>query len=221
MTRTGSGADARPAAVADVRLDHDRVELGTDDGAVGHTSRHPAWTQLCRRRSSSASGRRMGLETGSMKRTCRQWCRPACGCCRSCSPLSSPIPPFRRGVVPFLARDLARFAADANRGVGEESHGLRHITPFPRCRRTPCLRGIRTFGSPTTDVRSLTTSPVLSPSSPVPGHAHVVDRFAGDGITPMRWVTSAFARIWPAGLDTITQSRFLSPFPWPGCARAR
>src|SRR5205823_3176592 len=31
-------------------------------------------------------------------------------------------------------------------------------------------------------------------------------------ITPMRWVTSAFARIWPRGLDTTTQSRFLIPF---------
>src|SRR5207248_8848468 len=49
-------------------------------------------------------------------------------------------------LVPFLARDLARFAADANRGVGEESHGLGHITPSPRCRRTPCLRGSTRWG---------------------------------------------------------------------------
>src|SRR2546422_4195338 len=31
-----------------------------------------------------------------------------------------------RELVPFLARDLARLAADANRGVGEEPHRFGH-----------------------------------------------------------------------------------------------
>src|SRR5436309_418456 len=63
--------------------------------------------------------------------------------------VAAPLPdPAVRGweLVQFLARDLARLAADANRGVGEESHGLGHIRPSPRCRRTPCLRGSTRWG---------------------------------------------------------------------------
>src|SRR5438067_9583527 len=118
-----------------------------------------------------------------------------------------------RELVPFLARDLARFAADANRGVGEESHGLRHFHAFSTLQTNALPSWIDTLGSPTQDVRSLTTSPVLRPIQPqcqrIPMWWIGLPAMC---ITPMRWVTSAFARMWPRGLDTTTQSRFLIPF---------
>src|SRR5205809_943353 len=134
--------DARPAAVADVRLDHDGVELGPDDGTGGahlqascldavlaHVAHH---------------------QPAAVVRTLELLDEP------DVPPVDAvqlagvvvavaaqlPDPAVLGGELgPFLARDLARFAPDANGGVGEESHGLRHITPSPRCRRTPCLRG--------------------------------------------------------------------------------
>src|SRR5256884_1016460 len=118
-----------------------------------------------------------------------------------------------RQLIPFLARDLARLAADANRGVGEEPHGLGHNHAFSTLQTNALPSWMDTLGSPTQDVRSFTTSPVLNPIQP---QCHGMPTWwiglPAMCITPMRWVTSAFARIWPRGLDTTTQSRFLIPF---------
>src|SRR5690606_24635756 len=96
----------------------------------------------------------------------------------------------RRELVPLLARDLARLAADAERRVGEEPHGFRHAHPrttrrarpgpeashTPACPRPPQSFStlqtnafpswIDTFGSPTQEVRSFTTSPTERPIQP-------------------------------------------------------
>src|SRR2546422_8917023 len=71
-----------------------------------------------------------------------------------------------RELVPFLARDLARLAADANRGVGEEPHGFGHNHAFSTLQTNALPSWIDTLGSPTQAVRSLTTSPVLKPIQP-------------------------------------------------------
>src|SRR5216117_400843 len=44
-------------------------------------------------------------------------------------------------LIPVLAGYLAGLAADADRRVGEETHGLGHIRLSPRCTRRPCPRG--------------------------------------------------------------------------------
>src|SRR5207245_11555342 len=118
-----------------------------------------------------------------------------------------------RELIPFLARNLARLAADANRGVGEESHGLRHFHAFSTLQTNALPSWIDTLGSPTQAVRSLTTSPVLNPIQPqCQGMPTWWMRLPAMCITPIRSVTRALARMWPRGLETTTQSRFLIPF---------
>src|SRR5207244_641130 len=136
-----SGA-AGPDSVADRRLNDHRVELGTDDGAGGTHLEAPCLDAVLAHvahHQPAAVVRTLELLdeadvppvdavqlTGVVVAVAAQLPDPAV---------------LGGELVPFLARDLARFAPDANGGVGEESHGLRHITPSPRCRRTPCLRG--------------------------------------------------------------------------------
>src|SRR5207247_136434 len=71
-----------------------------------------------------------------------------------------------RELVPVLAGDFARLAADADRGVGEEPEGLAHGHALSTLQTKALPSWIDTFGSPTQDVRSLTTSPVESPIQP-------------------------------------------------------
>src|SRR5205807_4948005 len=108
-------------------------------------------------------------------------------------------------LVPFLARDLARFAADANRGVGEEPHGLGHNHAFSTLQTNALPSWMDTLGSPTQDVRSLTTSPVLNPIQPqchgMPTWWMVLPATLS---TPMRSVTRALARTWLRGVVMIT-----------------
>src|SRR5438093_431623 len=153
-----AGGDARAAAVADVGLDHHRVELGADDGAgrthfqapcldavLAHVAHHqPAAVVRTLELLDEADVPPVdAVEPAGVV---------------VAVPGELPDPAVRGGeLVPFLARDLARLAADANRGVGEESHGLRHITPSPRCRRTPCLRGSTRWGRSTKARRSSAT----------------------------------------------------------------
>src|SRR5438046_1698276 len=95
---------------------------------------------------------------------------------------AAPRVPVGGNLVPFLARDFARLAADAQRGVGQEGRD-RHqvcllnsiylVAASPRGRR-PGMRShssafdsmIRTFGSSEIATRSLTASPVTMPRDP-------------------------------------------------------
>src|SRR3989454_1928572 len=206
--------DARPASVADVGLDHDRVELGTNDGAGGThleaSCLDAVLTDVAHHQPAAVVGALELLDEADVPPV------DAVQLAGVVVAVAAQLPDpavLGRELVPFLARDLARFAADANRGVGEESHGLRHFHAFSTLQTNALPSWIETFGSPTQDVRSLTTSPVLKPIQP---QCHGMPTWwiglPAMCITPMRWVTSAFARIWPRGLDTITQSRFLIPF---------
>src|SRR6185503_12472266 len=69
-----------------------------------------------------------------------------------------------RQLVPLLARHLARLAADADRGVREEAHRLRHGQAFSTLHTKALPSWIVTLGSPTSAVSSLTMSPVTTPS---------------------------------------------------------
>src|SRR5256884_129447 len=206
--------DARPAAVADVRLNHDGVEFGTDDGAGGTHLQASCLDAML----ADVAHHQPAAVVGTLELLDEADVPPVdtvqlAGVVVAVAG-EVPDPAVRgRELVPFLARDLARFATDANRGVGEESHGLRHFHAFSTLQTNALPSWIDTFGSPTQDVRSLTTSPVLKPIQP---QCHGMPTWwiglPAMCITPIRWVTSAFARIWPRGLDTTTQSRVLIPF---------
>src|SRR5436309_2377083 len=134
--------DAGPTSVADVGLDHHSVELGADDGAGGahlEASRLDAvLAHVAHHQPTAVVGALELLDETHVPPV--DAVQPA-GVVVAVAAQLPDAAVLGRELVPFLARDLARFAPDANRGVGEESHGLRHITPSPRCRRTPCLRG--------------------------------------------------------------------------------
>src|SRR2546425_7201100 len=206
--------DAGATPVADVGLDHDCVKLGADDGAGGahlEASCLDAVLAHVAHHEPAAVVRTLELldETDVPPVDTVQLAGVVVAVAGE---LPDPAV-LGRKLVPFLARDLARFATDANRGVGEESHGLRHFHAFSTLQTNALPSWIETFGSPTQDVRSLTTSPVLKPIQPqCQGMPTWWIGLPAMCITPMRWVTSAFARIWPRGLDTTTQSRFLIPF---------
>src|SRR5213595_3056817 len=134
--------NAGPAPVAHVGLDHHRVELGADDRAGG------AHLQASRLDAVLAhvAHHQPAAVVGSLELLDEAHVPPvdAIQLAGVVVAVAGELPHtavLGRELVPFLARDLARFAADANRGVGEESHGFGHITPSPRCRRTPCPRG--------------------------------------------------------------------------------
>src|SRR5437868_4248279 len=134
--------DAGPAPVAHVGLDHHRVELGADDRAGGahlQASCLDAVLAHVAHHQPAAVVRALEL-LDEAHVSPMDAVQPA----RVVVAVAGELPHaavLGWELVPFLARDLARFAADANRRVGEESHGFGHITPSPRCRRTPCLRG--------------------------------------------------------------------------------
>src|SRR2546422_8272000 len=139
--------DARPAAVADVRLDHDGVEFGTDDGAGGTHLQASCLDAML----ADVAHHQPAAVVGTLELLDEADVPPvdAVQLAGVVVAVAAQLPDpavLGRELVPFLTRDLARFAPDANRGVGEESHGLRHITPSPRCRRTPCLRGWTRWG---------------------------------------------------------------------------
>src|SRR5690242_7957304 len=137
-----AGGDAGATSVADVGLDHHRVELGPDDGAGGAHLEAPGLDAVL----AHVAHHQPAAVVRSLELLDEAHVSPvdavqlAGVVVAVAAQLSDPPVPGRE-LVPFLARDLTRLAADANRGVREESHGLGHITPSPRCRRTPCLRG--------------------------------------------------------------------------------
>src|SRR2546430_8102503 len=209
-----AGGDTRPAAVADVGLDYHRVELGTDDGAGGthlQAARlNAVLAHVAHHQPAAVIGTLELFDEADVPPV--DTVQLAGVVVAVAGELPDPAV-LGRQLVPFLARDLARFATDANRRVGKESHGLRHFHAFSTLQTNALPSWIDTFGSPTQDVRSLTTSPVLKPIQP---QCHGMPTWwiglPAMCITPIRWVTSAFARIWPRGLGTTTQSRVLIPF---------
>src|SRR5438874_4199231 len=206
--------DAGPTSVADVGLDHDGVELGADDRAGRahlQASRLDAVLAHVAHHQPAAVVRTLELldEADVPPVDAVQLAGVVVAVAGE---LPDPAV-LGRELVPFLARDLARLAADANRGVGEEPHGFGHSHAFSTLQTNALPSWIDTLGSPTQEVRSLTTSPVDNPIQP---QCHGMPtwwmRLPPMCITPIRCVTSALARMWPRGLDTTTQSRFLIPF---------
>src|SRR6266704_6118606 len=209
-----AGGDTGPAAVAHVRLDDDRVELGADDGAgrahLEATGLDAVLADVAHHQPAAVVGPLELLDELYV------------------APVGTVEPPrvvvavpthlrhpavLGGKLVPVLARDLARLAPDADRGVGEESHGFGHGQALSTLQTNAFPSWIDTLGSPTHAVRSLTTSPTASPAQP---QCHGMPtwwmRFPPTVITPMRSVTSAFARMRLRGVLMCTQSRFLMPF---------
>src|SRR5260370_18788994 len=164
-------ADAVPAAVARVRLDDDRVELGADDGA-GRAHLEAAGVRAVLAdvaHHEPASVLPVGAElldelhvppVGAVERA---------GVVVAVAAQHADTPVPRRELVPLLARHLARLAADADGGVGVEAHRLRHHA-FSTLHTKALASWIDTLGSPTRAVSSLAASPTTSPWWPQ-GHA--------------------------------------------------
>src|SRR5436309_3388281 len=154
----GTAGDAGAAAVAHIRLDYHGVELGADDRAgrahldtagldamLAHVAHHEP----------AAVVRAVELldELDVPPVRAVELARVVVAVARHLRDAAV----RRRELVPVLARHLARLAADTDRRVGEEPHRLvgnggalardgYHITPAPRCRQTPCLRGSTRWG---------------------------------------------------------------------------
>src|SRR3989442_4910568 len=144
-----AGGDARAAAVADVGLDHHRVELGADDGAGRTHFQAPCLDAVL----AHVAHHQPAAVVWALELLDEAHVPPVdavqpAGVVVAIAAQLPDAAVLGRELVPFLARDLARFAPDANRGVGEESHGLGHITPSPRCRRRPFLRDSTRSGPP-------------------------------------------------------------------------
>src|SRR5258706_11882206 len=123
-----AGADAVTATVAGIRLDDDGVELGPDDGArrahfetagpqavladIAHHEPAPVATIRAELLDELHVPPVDAVETtGVVVAVAAERPNPAIR---------------RRKLIPLLAGDLARFAPDADRRVGEESHRLSH-----------------------------------------------------------------------------------------------
>src|SRR5712691_1816856 len=137
-----AGGDTGATAVADVGLDHHRVELRADDGAGGTHLQAPRLDAVL----AHIAHHQPAAVVGALELLDEADVTPvdaveAAGVVVAVPGELAQAAVLRGELVPFLARDLTRLAADAHRGVGEEPHGLWHIRPSPRCRRTPCLRG--------------------------------------------------------------------------------
>src|SRR5437773_6759671 len=201
-----AGGDARPTSVAHVRLDDDRVELGANDGAGGAHLETPGLDAVLAHvahHQPTAVVRTLELldETDVPPVDAVQLAGVVVAVAGEL-----PDPAVRgRDLVPFLARHLARLAADANRGVGEEPHGFGHNHAFSTLQTNALPSWIDTLGSPTQAVRSLTTSPVLNPIQP---QCHGIPTWwmvlPATFSTPMRSVTRALARTWLRGVVMIT-----------------
>src|SRR5882762_4930840 len=161
----GAGRDAVTAPVARVGLDHDRVELGTDDGA-GRAHLEAAGLDAML----AYVGHQEPAATTSIGRELLH--EPDVAPVKAVEPARVVVavpgergraPGAGRKLVPFLARDLAGLAADTHGRVREEAHRLGHQA-FSTLQTKALPSWIVTFGSPTSDVSSFTTSPVTSPS---------------------------------------------------------
>src|SRR5262245_26328798 len=83
---------------------------------------------------------------------------------------AGPVRYFQAKLVPLLARDLARPAADAERRVGEHRQRARHdyTATFFTLHMKAFVSWMYTLGSPTVAERSLVMSPLLPGSSATP-----------------------------------------------------
>src|SRR5216683_16208 len=160
----GARADAIPAAVARVRLDDHRVELGPDDGA-GRTHLEAAGVRAVLAdvaHHEPAPVLAVGAElldelhvppVGAVELARIVVAVPAEDADAAVS---------GRELVPLLAGHLTRLAPDAHGRVGEETHRLRHQA-FSTLHTKALASWIETLGSPTSAVSSLAASPTTSP----------------------------------------------------------
>src|SRR5439155_18250972 len=83
---------------------------------------------------------------------------------------AGPLRHLEAELVPLLARDLTRPAADAQRRVGEHRQRARHdyTTPFFTLQTKAFVSWMKTLGSPTVAERSLVMSPLLPGSCSIP-----------------------------------------------------
>src|SRR6266550_1098872 len=139
-----ASGNAGAAAVAHIRLDHHGVELGANDRAGGTdfetTGLHAMFAHVAHHQPTAVVGTVELLDELDVTpvraielarvvvAVARQLRHAAVRCWE---------------LIPILARDFARLAADADGRVGEETHGLWHIRLSPRCTQMLCLRGSR------------------------------------------------------------------------------
>src|SRR5712691_2786214 len=207
----GAGADAVPAAVADVLVDVDRAELGPVDRA--------------RRAGVEASGLRAVLahvrheeprELAVRLGLFDEANQPVglVGKRRVILVGAGPLRLLARQLVPLLARDLAGPAPDAERRVREHRQGAGHgyTSPFLTLHMKAFVSWMYTVGSATVAERSLVMSPLAMPLYPqchgTPIWWTVLPSIM-NGLS--RCVTMALATIFPRGVDTVT----LSPLAMP------
>src|SRR5438477_469309 len=160
-----TGADAVPAAVADVGLDDDGVELRADDRAGGAdletAGPHAVLADVGHHEPTALAALSVELldELHVAPVDTVEPPRVVVGIARKLA-----APAVRRGqLIPFLAGDLTRLAPDAHRRVRVKPHRLGHQT-FSTLQTKALPSWIETLGSATSEVSSLTMSPVTSPS---------------------------------------------------------
>src|SRR5882724_1415724 len=209
-----TGGDAVATAVAGVGLDDDRVELGPDDCAGGAdleaTRVRAVFAHVAHHEPASAFAV-FGELLDELHVAPVNPVEPL-GVVVAVAAHLMTAAIGRRQLVPLLARDLAGLAADADDGVGVETHRLRHQA-FSTLQTKALPSWMVTFGSATIEVSSFTTSPVTTPSQPQ------CQGMPTWWITrpPMRngrsrRVTRAFARIEARGVVIRTQSVLPIPF---------
>src|SRR5205807_10315490 len=145
-----AGGDTVAAAIARVRLDHDRVELGSDDGA-GRTHLEAAGpdamlADVAHHQPSPLAA--VGAELLDELHMPPVDAVELASVVIAVSGERAVAAVRRRELIPLLAGHLAGLAPDAHRRIGEEAHRLRHhafssVMPSPRCTRRPFPRGSR------------------------------------------------------------------------------
>ena len=145
-----AGGDAVAAAVAHVLLDDDGAELGADQraggadveaGGVGAVLADVGAHQPAQRRRGRRRRRARRCRCCSMKATCRQ--RVGAQRAGVVVRVAGEAEPVLGDAVPLLAGDLARLAADADAGVGEEADALLRLVAVALRPRPPSTRGAR------------------------------------------------------------------------------
>src|SRR5690606_39059387 len=159
-----AGADPGRAPVADVRLEHRGVELGADHRA-GRADLEAAG--LATVLADVAHHQPAALRAVLIELLDEPDVAPGGATQPPCVVIAltaEGVGPSGLGgkLVPLLAGDLAGPAANADGGVGEESHWLSHHA-FSTLQTNALASWIDTFGSPTSAERSFVTSPVTIP----------------------------------------------------------
>src|ERR1019366_7616468 len=161
-----TAGDAVAAAIANVGLHIDRIELGANDGSGGTcVQASGARAVLAHVRHHEPGEVSLGKGHGTLDEGDVTPGRRAQGAGIVVGHAGE-VEAIVGELVPLLAGDLAGFAADADGGVGEESFGHQRRRPALILPVKAFDSWIETFGSATNEMRSFAESPRTRPLLP-------------------------------------------------------